>query len=173
MPMLHAVVLDTSALLSGQAGELLAREPGGAFYAPESILQEFRRPGRDRRALDYLLEAGLRLMSPSVESTRRAEEAAARTGDDRKLSDVDLDVISIAIDVKGTIRTDDYSIQNVASVLLIPFQGIAQKGIQEVWEWVHRCRGCGRIYKENTKECAVCGSEVRAVKARPGQRSPA
>jgi UPF0271 protein len=169
----RAVVLDTSAILSGKASALLQAKDGSAFYAPESILEEFRRPGRDRRALEYLLEAGLRLVGPTVESTRRAEEAAGRTGDDRKLSSVDVDVIALAVDLKATIRTDDYSIQNVASVLLIPFQGIAQAGIQEVWEWVYRCRGCGRIYPNLVKECNVCGSEVRAVKARPGQRTSA
>jgi UPF0271 protein len=171
--MTRAVVLDTSAVLSGMAGQLLASKNQDAFYAPESILEEFRRPGRDRRALDFLLEAGLRLVTPSPANLRRAEEAAAKTGDDRKLSGVDVDVLAVALDVKGTIRTDDYSIQNVASTLVVPFQGIAQQGIQEVWEWVYRCRGCGRIYPGIVKECSVCGSEVRAVKARPGQRTPA
>lgn len=156
-------VLDTSAVLSGKAPALPA-------YAPESILGEFARPGRDRRALDYLLETGLRLVPPTLANLRRVEEAAGKTGDDRRLSPVDLDVLAVALDVHGTIHTDDYSIQNVASVLDIPFRGIAQAGISEVITWVYRCRGCGRIYPDVVKECTVCGSEVKQVKARPGQK---
>lgn len=162
--MQRAVVLDTSAVLSGKASSVPA-------YAPESILTEFQRPGRDRRSLDFLLETGLRLVPPTAASLRRVEEAATDTGDSRRLSPVDIDVLAVALDVNGTIHTDDYSIQNVASVLHIPFTGVSQAGITEVITWVYRCRGCGKIWPENPpKECTVCGSEIRQVKARPGQK---
>lgn len=160
------LVLDTSSLLSGHP-----IPPDAAAYAPQRILQELTPGGRDRRALDFRLEVGLRLVEPTPAARSRAEDAAERTGDARLLSEIDLEVLAVALDVGGTILTDDYRIQNVASSLGVAFRGLLQEGIRETWEWIWRCRGCGRLYAAAASECGVCGSEVKAVRARPGQRA--
>ena len=160
-PRKRTLVLDTSAILSGKPPA-----PDGILYAPPGVVGEFQEGGKSRRQLDYMLEAGLRVIPPSTESIAAADEAASRTGDLAKLSEADLEVLALARDVHGTVVTDDYAIQNVAATLKIPFQAVNQDGITQVIHWAYKCRGCGKQYQDLVKECTVCGSEVRAVKGK-------
>jgi UPF0271 protein len=155
------LVLDSGAILAGKAPQ-----HDSVLYAPPAVVDEFQPGGRSRRALDYMLEAGLRVIPPSSDALGAAEEAAGRTGDLPKLSAADLEVLALARDVHGCVVTDDYAVQNVAATLHIPFEPIVQPGITEVIVWSYKCRGCGKQYQDLVKECNVCGSEVRAVKGK-------
>jgi UPF0271 protein len=159
-PRKRNLVLDTSAILAGKPA------PDGILYAPPGVIAEFNEGGKSRRQLDFMLEAGLRVIPPNAPSLAAAEEAATRTGDLPKLSEADLEVLALAKDVNGCVVTDDYAIQNVAATLKIPFQAINTAGITEVIHWQYKCRGCGKDYRDLVKECIVCGSEVRAVKGK-------
>ena len=156
----RTLVLDTSAILSGKPS------PDGILYAPPGVVAEFQEGGKSRRQLDYMLEAGLRVIPPKAASLALVEEGAARTGDLAKLSDADLEVLALALELQGCVVTDDYAMQNVAATLKLPFEPVVQPGIQEIIHWEYKCRGCGKQYRELAKECVVCGSEVRAVKGR-------
>lgn len=155
------LVLDTSAILSGKPPN-----PEGILYAPPGVVAEFEQGGKSRRSLDYMLEAGLRVIPPSAAAIATADEAATKTGDIAKLSEADLEVLALAKDLNAAVVTDDYAIQNVAASLKIPFEPVLQAGIKEVIHWAYKCRGCGKQYQELAKECLVCGSEVRAVKGK-------
>ena len=155
----RTLVLDTSAILSGKPPS-----PEGVLYSPPAVVAEFEPGGRTRRQLDYMLEAGLRVIEPTTASIGEAESAATRTGDFPKLSEADIEVLALARDLHGGVVTDDYAIQNVAAAMKIPFQPVNQAGITEVVHWQYKCRGCGKAYQDLAKECNVCGSEVRAVK---------
>ena len=71
----------------------------------------------------------------------------------------------MAIDLIGIIRTDDYSIQNLARVLGLKYKTVGFKGIKEVIHWKYRCRGCGRIFDKNMPDCPICGSQLRSVRS--------
>ena len=73
----------------------------------------------------------------------------------------------IARELGGTVLTDDYSIQNVASRLGIPYEVILERGIREVVRWRYRCTGCGKFFEKPTKECPVCGARVKTTRAHP------
>lgn len=154
------LVLDASALLAGKRWSASAR-----LVVPAPVLDEVSKRGRDARALSYLVEAGLDVREPSPEGLARARAAAARTGDARRLSDVDVAVLAVALDVAGRVATDDYSIQNVASVLGVPFEGVDKRGIREVFSWRLRCAGCRKWFDRDVPECDVCGSPVRSSRA--------
>ncbi len=66
--------------------------------------------------------------------------------------------------MEGTIWSDDYSIQNVAKVLGIPFRSIGTDGIKKVVKWNYQCIGCHKWYKEKLSECPICGSEMRVCR---------
>jgi UPF0271 protein len=157
------LVLDSSAIMSGKpvSSEMV-------LYAPPSVITEFNVGGRSRRNLDYLLEAGLRVIDPKPKTVVEVEEVATQTGDYHRLSKTDMDVIALAKDVGGIIVTDDYSIQNVAATIKLPFEAAGHEaGITEVLKWEYRCRGCGKKYADGArKDCDVCGSEIKAVKAK-------
>jgi len=89
----------------------------------------------------------------------RFQEAAGRTGDVSVLSPTDFDLISLALELNGTIITDDFAVQNVARKLGITTMPIHQRSARaRVWKF--RCSGCGRYYPK-TGECPVCGSLIK------------
>ena len=90
-------------------------------------------------------------------------ETSAVTGDDGRLSETDTELLALALQLKAEIISDDYSVQNVATILQISFK-TALQGIRKVIHWTYRCRGCGRYYEKMEPDCPICGSEVRSVR---------
>lgn len=151
-------VLDTSAILSGK--DLSATHE---LYSSPKILDELKH-GRMRRRLNYLIESGLRIMSPSKEIIEMVKKIASETGDIARVTEADIEILSLAKELDAILLTDDYSIQNLATELNIKYQGVAQEGITETIKWSYRCKGCGRYWKELHDSCPVCGSELRTTR---------
>ncbi|MDO5861408.1 MAG: nucleic acid-binding protein, partial [Thermoplasmata archaeon] len=133
------LVLDTSALFTMDA------PPDEDYVCPPGVIKELKR--YDDPRLDLWGDL-LRISECSKESLAKVEEAAKRTGDDGRLSPVDRTVLALALDVNGTILSDDYSIQNVARVMGLEFRPVGTSGIKKVAKWNYRCLGCGKWYKE-------------------------
>lgn len=152
-------VLDASALLSGASFD------GDLYTTPEAV-REVRRHGSTPQ-LDATLATKVRVLTPAAESLEAVDEVARDTGDVARLSPTDRGLLALAREICGTILTDDYSIQNVASRLGIPYERVLERGIVEVVRWRYRCTGCGRFFEEPMKECPVCGSRVKTTRARP------
>ncbi len=152
------LVLDTSAILSGM-------DFGGEVYLPSSVLQEAREGEVDPR-LESLLEARARVLEPRATELERVREVCRETGDEKRLSQTDRDVLALALQLDAILITDDYSIQNVASRLGIEYRPAVLPGIREEVGWVFRCKGCGRYWREELDRCPVCGSGVRRYRPR-------
>ncbi len=118
------------------------------------------------RKMDYFMESGLMVLAPSEDSLKEVKKAAERTGDSGRLSGTDISVIAAALERKGGVVSDDYSIQNVCAVLGIPYKELSEKGIKDVWKWRYRCTGCRRYFEEPIRECPICGSAVKPVRSR-------
>jgi UPF0271 protein len=114
-----------------------------------------------REKFNYLLDAGLSILQPSQDSINKVRSGALKTGDINRLSEPDIELLSLAFELDGVILTDDYSIQNLASELNIRFIGLGEKEITEVITWQFQCKGCAQIFEEKQKECPVCGSQLR------------
>lgn len=117
----------------------------------------------------YLREKGLQLHRPSNKALEKIQHAIEQMGEKKRLSTADQSVLALAFDLnetegkKAIILSDDYSIQNIASVLHIHFQSVSQKGITKTFKWIRRCRGCGRKLSEEETECPICGSSAKFV----------
>jgi len=156
------LILDTSALLSGMFNSI----PSGydKVLITSGVRDEVGK-GAPSRNMANLISAGLEIRDPLI--VERAREAARSTGDIDKLSEVDLSLIALAIEVaEATVVTDDYRVQNVLKSLgisFLPAGEIGDRTISETWSWTHRCKGCGRFFDEPQKkdECPICGSIVR------------
>ncbi len=151
------LVLDSSALFS------MEQLPDGDFCCPPGVVDELTKY-KDRR-LDLWGDM-LRVSECTAASVKKVNEAAAKSGDGGRLSPVDITVLALAIDVSGTIMTDDYSIQNVARIIGIPFIPVGQDGIRKVEKWNYQCIGCKKWYKEKMPDCPICGSSMRACRKR-------
>lgn len=151
------LVLDSSALFS------MEQLPEEEFCCPPGVVSELARY-KDRR-LDLWGDM-LRVSECTASSMKKVAEAAAKSGDAGRLSPVDMSVLALALDVSGTILSDDYSIQNVARIMGIPFTPVGQNGIRKVEKWNYQCVGCRKWYKEKSEECPVCGSAMKACRKR-------
>jgi len=153
-------VLDTSVLFYGKdlpTGYELVISPG--------VVRELEREGMAQR-LELLLATRIRVSSPSKRSLSKVENEAERTGDSTRLSETDKEILALALDLGYQLLTDDYSIQNLATVLGVPYRGFDQRGITRVLEWESWCAGCGKTLKADVKECDICGSPTKMRRKR-------
>jgi UPF0271 protein len=131
----------------------------GNLYTVPEVTRELKSSEAGIVLQEYL-KGGLKIESPLKTDVEIVTEKAKSTGDYFRLSQADIDLLAKALEVSGTLVTDDYSIQNVATCLGIETQQIQQARIRRVLKWRRRCVGCGRLYESETI-CPVCGSDVK------------
>jgi UPF0271 protein len=161
---LKGCVLDSSALFYGK--DLPSEYE---CVVTPGVVQELRRHGLADR-LELLLDTKIRELSPSILAVRAVREAAAKTGDARRLSETDIEILALAFEMKYELVTDDYSIQNLAKVMGVKTAGMEQSGIREVFEWQAKCTGCGKLFTAEVEVCDICGSSTRTK--RKGTKKP-
>ena len=148
--------MDTSALFSLE--QVL---PGWEAYITQGVLDELEKYG-DRRA-DHLLSI-LKVSQATSRTVGTVLKAAKGTGDSARLSPVDVEVLALALELKASVVTDDYSIQNLAAVLGVEYIPVGLKGITRVIRWNYLCTGCGKVFKEEHPDCPICGSPLRTTR---------
>jgi UPF0271 protein len=159
------LVLDSSAFIMG--------------YDPFSIKQkQFTTPaiGGELRIENVIwlrftmaCETGtLELLSPSPNAMKAVKERARSTGDLGRLSDVDVEVLAVAEELRQRgfspiLISDDYSIQNVADLLGLEYTSLSTLGIRHRFRWVQYCPACHRKYPSSSsiKTCVVCGTPLK------------
>lgn len=150
-------VIDTSALFS------MEDLPQGDLFVTPGVIRELEKY-KDRRLVYW--EEMLKVSEPSTASLSEIKKAAISTGDDARLSPVDISILALAKELGAVLLSDDYSIQNVARYLSIPFKGVGMKEIKEVIKWSYRCTGCGKYWDKNMNECPICGSPLKSKRSR-------
>jgi len=162
-------ILDTSAILSGKP---IVIENTSLVTTP-AVSEEISPGGRDYRLFQMLLEKGLSIRAPSKDAVKKINTVAQQTGDHKRLSPADVEILALAVDLQNegevTLLTDDYSIQNIAALLHLAYQGCSQEGITKTFKWIVRCPGCGRRFKESHAICPICGTETTMTPARKGR----
>ncbi len=169
------LVLDTSAFVAGFDPFSVREEQ----VVPPLVEKEVLKHALTKMRFEMALENGkLRIFAPSNESIALAGTCAASVGDSFFLSQTDLQVLALALEIKTTgdyphIVTDDYSIQNVAAKLGLPFVSLATFGIRRQLSWVRYCPACRRKYPANSKlsTCLVCGTQLKRKPQRLSQNS--
>lgn len=149
------LILDSSAILSGKFNPT-----DHEFFTSPSIYQEMERSEMNDK-FNYLIDAGLQIMMPSWESLEKVRSGAKKTGDINRLSEPDIELLSLAFELDGVILTSDFSIQNLASELNVRFISPTEQKITKVITWHYKCKGCAQIFEEKQKECPICGSQLR------------
>jgi endoribonuclease Nob1 len=146
------VVLDTSALFS------LEDVPSGIeAYTTPGVIAELRKYNDSRS--EYL-EHKVSIIEPDPAGLKRLDEISAQTGDSTRLSPTDKGLLTLAMQLGAELWTDDYSMQNVAKGLKLPYRTIGTKGITRVIKWKYRCQGCGKTFDKEMPDCPICGSQV-------------
>jgi UPF0271 protein len=110
----------------------------------------------------------LTVKSPKDIFFQEIQEASRKIGDIRYLSEADLQVLALSLELKSKslspmIVTDDYSIQNVANKVDVEFRSLMTFGIKFRFKWILYCPACFRKYPSDYKfkSCQVCGTELK------------
>jgi len=159
------LVLDTSAFIAG-FDPLSIIDDVYSVGAVEGELASGSLPWvRFKTAVDNWK---LKLKTPKTAFLDRVRESSRDVGDMFFLSDVDLQVLALALELKSTgneplIVTDDYSIQNVANQLRLEFAPLMTFGIRFRLHWIRYCPACRRKYPPDYKnrKCENCGTELK------------
>ena len=144
-------VLDASVFFSDW-------HPEGELFTTPSVCDELR-DLRSRGNFEKLSAAGLRVVTPDPAGIERVAAAAKTSRDTGIISVTDTDLLAVTLELDGVLYTDDFAIQNVATVLGVHTHPIAQRKATRV-HWKYRCAGCGRYY-DHDGECQVCGAIIK------------
>ena len=162
-------VLDTAALLHWPPNRLT----GG--LCATSQRQELERLSTARAML--IETADIQWRAPATAFLNDAKSAASASGDLARLSDVDLDVLALALAHQAVLVTDDYRLQNTYRHAGGRVEPVVNRPSKQVWVWEQRCTGCGatssletdvaRSKQGSVGECRICGSPLE-IKRRRG-----
>jgi UPF0271 protein len=152
---LASEVLDASAFYAGTA--FLS---GKKCYTTSLVLEEIRHVRS--AALGGLIDAGnLQVIDPDKRHITAAKKAAEKTGDLQKLSETDISVLALAMQLQTALVTDDYALANVAATLGISVSSSSGKGLKEIRKWISYCSACGKAFGPKETECPLCGNKLR------------
>jgi UPF0271 protein len=168
------MVLDTSAFLAG-FDPFTVREDQATVPKVE---EEIRTNSMSWVRFQTAVENGkVKVKAPSEEHWNKVKTSANIVGDAFFLSETDLQVLALALELKAEgctpqIVTDDYSIQNVATQIGIDFVSLATFGISRLLKWVRYCPACHREYPSDYKatKCEVCGTDLKRKPRRTAKK---
>jgi UPF0271 protein len=153
-----AYVLDSTAFYAG-----IPYQGSGRYYTTYLVLQEVKH----HNVGSSLIHTRVQVTEPSAESVSRVRSTASKTGDSGALSDTDVSLLALALDLTRTdgnthLVSDDFAVRNVAEILSIPLSETSMKGGE--WKnitWRLYCKGCGKQYTNpKLTECPVCGTKL-------------
>ena len=151
------LVLDTSAVIAGVAPGLVDAEQ----VTVREVLDEARDLCSKLKLETAVLVGKVKVADPSKASLAEVRAKVKHTGD--VVSQTDIKLLALALDLKdkkAELVTDDYAIQNLASMFGISYRRVAMPGIKEVLRWEMVCPACGRRYSPSAIKCLACGSEL-------------
>ena len=149
-------VLDASAFYAGV--------PFGSqidSYTTPKVYDEIKHIKKNHDALGILLETKrLTIIEPEKEYIDVVIKMSKTTGDFNQLSNEDISLIALCLQLNNELITDDFAISNVAKNLGLNVSPIMTLGIKDVGNWIYYCAGCHKNFAK-TKECPVCGNPLR------------
>ncbi len=163
------LVFDTNIFLIGVNFNIIKNH----LYTVPGVLEELRVDrylGENAIILEriqYAVESGqLTIRMPEDMYREKVLKAATITNDLSFLSEVDINLISLAFEVKEIeqnrviLFTNDYSMENVCLELNIPFSPLGKKGISKIRYRSDRvCPACGEINPIEANACRRCGTK--------------
>jgi len=163
-----ARVLDTAALLMWPPEKLA----GGVCAASQRA--ELERVDASRAMLAETVD--LTWQDVPTAWIAEARSVAAASGDLPRLSDVDLDVLALALGLDAVLVTDDFRLRNAFASVDGTVEAAGVKKRTNVWLWTLRCTGCGatssvpedthRSKRDPVGECRTCGSPLALKRLR-------
>ena len=149
-------VLDSSAFYAG-----IPFSSNEQSYITSLIHDEIEHIKKDHDAIQILIETKrLMICDPESQFIITVNDAAKKSGDFPNLSDEDISIIALSLQLKAELVTDDFAISNVAKNLNIKVVPIMTSGIKNIIRWMYYCPGCKTNFSKVT-ECPKCGNRLK------------
>lgn len=154
-------ILDASAIIGGFYSKKEAN------FTTNNVIQEIK-DLKSSILLESAIEKGfIKIREPDEKDIKEIDAIIKDSGDILRLSNVDKNIIALALKYKKKgfkplVITDDYSIQNTLKTININYMSVLTNGIDEVINWVKKCKGCKKIYPSDYhyEDCEICGSPI-------------
>ncbi len=130
-------------------------------YITSLVYNEIEHIKKDHDAVQILIETKrLMIYDPEYGFIITVHDAAKKSGDFTNLSEQDISIIALSLQLKAELVTDDFAISNVAKNLSIKVVPVMTKGIQNVVIWKYYCPGCKTNFSK-VSECPRCGNKLK------------
>lgn len=147
-------ILDATSFYAGVP--FLSQE---TYYTTPQVFEEIKHIKKEQGALTVLVETGrLKIVEPKKEFREITMRKSEETGDYQNLSNEDVSVIGLALQLEGCLITDDFAISNVAKHLNLEVNSIMTNGVTKE-KWVYLCPGCHHTSPRD-RVCNVCGNRM-------------
>jgi len=154
-------VLDSSAFYAGIP--FSSSEPS---VTTSHVYNEIKHIKKDHDAVQILIETRrLKISDPEHKFIITVNNAAKKSGDFPNLSQEDVSIIALSLQLNAELITDDFAVSNVAKNLNIKVIPVMTSGIKKIITWVYYCPGCKTDFSE-TMNCPNCGNRL---KRKPGK----
>lgn len=150
------LVLDASAFYSG-----IHIFSGKKCYTTSKVFDEINHIKKSFSIMESLIDSGnLIIQDPSDEIIDFVISKSKQIGNYNSLSSADISIISLAYDLKLTLITDDFAVQNLSLILGINVRSLGNSGIKKLRRYINYCPCCGKVYN-NQIECTACGVKIK------------
>ena len=124
------------------------------------IFEEIKHIKKEQAAISALVESKrLQIIEPEQKFSEIVIQKAKETGDFQNLSEEDISVIALCLQIRGELLTDDFSISNVAKHLTLTVLPVMTKGVVKT-NWIYFCSGCEKSFSK-ISVCPICGNKLR------------
>ena len=149
-------VLDSSAFYAGIP--FSSSEPS---VTTSHVYNEIKHIKKDHDAVQILIETRrLKISDPEPRFIITVNNAAKKSGDFPNLSQEDVSIIALSLQLNAELITDDFAVSNVAKNLSIKVIPVMTSGIKNVIIWKYYCPGCKTDFSKVT-ECPRCGNRLK------------
>jgi len=137
------------------------------------VFEEIKHIKIRQGAIDVLIQSNrLKIVEPQREFVDRVLQEANKTGDIQSLSDEDVSIIALCLQLSGELVTDDFAISNVAEHLNLKVNPVMTSGIAKVKDWIYFCSGCHKTFS-GISHCPICGNKLaRRLAKRKSSSNP-
>ena len=165
------LVIDNTAFISGFDLNAFLQNKHVQVFITSKVFEEAMKNPRSIQKIEVAQAQGiLKIQDPAREYIIKVKQAATESGDIGALSQTDIELIGLGLELHETqndqqisIMSDDYSVQNVCSRIKLQFIKYQKAGIKRNFKWEIYCPNCFHTFppKMLGKECDFCGETLK------------
>ncbi len=151
-------IIDSTAFYSGMP--FLTHS--SVFYTTSKVYDEIRHIKKKFSILENLIEIGkIRITDPETTYVDKIMAIARQYGESSRLSPADISILALALQIRKSIISDDYSVINIASALSLPIASLVYSQFKGIRKWSKLCKTCNKLYSYNVTSCDLCGNKLK------------